>query len=332
MTNSWKKRLSGLFSKKPAEVLSSDTAGPLHPGAKPLTPIPAVFSGISKEGAVKEASFWIAYLVCASLIADLMALIAEKYLPAPPVSKLASRSTSGKPGTMVNFDVIQERNLFVSRTPKPGQVGIDLDSDPVPCSLNYQLIGTVIFKNPARSIAAIQDRGEGKLYPVRIGDQIGENVQILSVEARKVIFINSMARRKEFLEIPEDNSVKISAAPRTGAPAAGVNQVEENRFVVGRQEIDQQMANLNTLLTQARAVPENRGGQMIGFRLMQIVPNSFYQKVGFRENDIIKSVNGEKITDPAKAIELLQGLKSMSSLDMTIERGGKDINFNYDIR
>jgi type II secretion system protein C len=332
MTNFWKKRLSGLFSRKPAEVLSTETPESRQSSAKSLAAVPAALSGISKEAAVKNVSFWLAYLVCASLVADLMALIAEKYLPNPPVSRLASRSKTDKAGSFVNFDVIQDRNLFTSKVPKPGQIGIDLESDPLPCSLNYQLIGTVIFKNPARSIAAIQDRGEGKLYPVRIGDHIGEHVQILSVEARKVIFINSMARRKEFLEIPEDNSVKISAAPRAAAPAAGINQVEDNRFVVGRQEIDQQMANLNTLLTQARAVPENRGGQMIGFRLMQIVPNSFYQKVGFKENDIIKSVNGEKITDPAKAIELLQGLKSMSSLDMTIERGGKDINFNYDIR
>jgi len=72
--------------------------------------------------------------------------------------------------------------------------------------------------------------------------------------------------------------------------------------------------------------------QMVGFKLTQIVPNSFYQKAGFKENDVIKSVNGERITDAAKALELLQGLKSMPSLDMVIERGGKDVPFNYDIR
>jgi type II secretion system protein C len=290
-------------------------------------------SGVFSAESVKTASFWICFVLCASLIADLAALLAEKHLPTPPVSRLASRSRTAGSAGPVNYDVIIERNLFSSKAPKAGGEGIDLEAEPVPTLLNYQLIGTVIFKNPARSLAAIQDKGDSKLYPVRVGDQIGTQVQILSVEARKVIFINSIARRKEFIEIPEDTSIKIStASPRTPPKSAGINQVEENKFVVGRAEIDTQMGNLNTLLTQARALPENRGGQMIGFRLTQIVPNSFYQKVGFKDNDIIKSVNGEKITDPAKALELLQGLKSMSSLDMTIERGGKDINFNYDIR
>lgn len=169
------------------------------------------------------------------------------------------------------------------------------------------------------------------MYPARMGDQINNTVQILSVEPRRVIFINSATRRKEFIEIPEDPAVKISTSAYA-KPAAGIQQVDENKVVISRSEIDSQMANFNVLITQARALPEMRGGQMIGFKLTQIVPGSFYQKAGFTEGDIIKSVNGEKITDAAKALELLQGIKSMSSLDMQIERGGKDINRNYDIR
>ena len=235
----------------------------------------------------------------------------------------------------MNYEIISERNLFSSKQPKKSGDSIDLEAEPVLSTLNYQLIGTVIFHNPARSLAAIQDKSDNKLYPVRAGDQMGDNVQILSVEPRKVIFINTTARRREYIEIPEDPAIKITAAPKIGktSPAGGgINQVEENKFVISRTEIDSQMANFNVLITQARAVPEMRGGQMIGFKLMQIVPNSFYQKAGFKENDVIKSVNGEKITDAAKALELLQNLKSMPSLDMTIERGGKDIPFNYDIR
>ncbi len=292
-------------------------------------------TSLAKGDSIKTLSFWVCFFVCASLVADLTALLFEKYLPNPPTSPLASRSHEGLASSgPMNYEVIIERNLFSSKMPKKTGDSIDLDAEPVLSSLNYQLIGTVIFHNPARSLAAIQDKSDNKLYPVRVGDQMGENVQILSVEPRKVIFINTTAHRKEYIEIPEDPAIKISASPRSSksAPSAGINQVEENKFVISRNEIDSQMANFNVLITQARAVPEMRGGQMVGFKLMQIVPNSFYQKAGFKENDVIKSVNGEKITDAAKALELLQGLKTMPSLDMTIERGGKDIGFNYDIR
>ncbi len=322
----------GFFGNKPSEVGDSALPEPSSGGARSLAHLS---ERMSDADTIRTLSFWICFLICASLIADLNALLVEKYLPSPPVSILASRSLGGAQSMsgFLNYEIINDRNLFSSKANKKEGNSIDLEAAPVPTTLNYQLVGTVIFRNPARSLAAIQDKGDGKLYPVRIGDMIGDNVQIVSVEARKVIFINSTARRKEFLEIPEDPAIKISAAIAKPRPAAGgINQLEENRFVIGRQEIDSQMANFNALLTQARAVPELRGGQMVGFRLTQIVPNSFYQKAGFKDGDVIRSVNGEKVTDAGKAFELLQGLKSMSSLDMTIERGGKEVNFNYDIR
>ncbi len=328
----------GFFGRKTAEVSASapgDVAlgsqGPV--AVNSMTRLP---DQMTRSDTIKTISFWICFLICASLIADLNALLVEKYLPSPPVSILASRFTGGSLAGLGigNYEIISERNLFSSKAEKKAGDSVDLEAEPVPTTLNYQLVGTVIFRNPARSLAAIQDKGDNKLYPVRVGDMIGENVQIVSVLPRKVIFINSSARRKEFIEIPEDPSIKISTSnlQSKSAPAAGINQLDENRFVIGRQEIDTQMANFNALLTQARAVPEMRGGQMVGFRLTQIVPNSFYQKAGFKDGDVIRSVNGEKVTDAAKAFELLQGLKSMSSLDMTIERGGKEVNFNYDIR
>ena len=102
--------------------------------------------------------------------------------------------------------------------------------------------------------------------------------------------------------------------------------------VGGEALSDAQMANFNTLITQARAVPEMQGGQMVGFRLMQIQPGSFYEKIGLKIGDIITSVNGEKITDAAKALSVLQELKHMNSLDLGLQRNGVEVNKNYDIQ
>ena len=206
-----------------------------------------------------------------------------------------------------------------------------MDAEPVPTTLQFQLIGTVIFHDSTRSLAAIQDKGENKVFPVRQGDEVEGKIQILSVEARKVIFINTQARRKEYIDIPEDASAKISMNAKA-APKAGITQVDENKFVLKRAEIDAQMANFNTLITQARAVPEMQGGQMVGFRLMQIQPGSFYEKIGLKLGDVINSVNGEKITDAAKALSVLQELKHMNSLDLGMSRDGKEVNLNYDIQ
>ena len=297
-----------------------------------LSKLSSQLNVLSRGETIRKVSFWICFFLCANFTADLFALLFEKYLPNPPLSALASRGRGGTFSNPMTYDVIADRNLFSSKAPKKPSDGIDLEAEPVATTLPLQLVGTVIFHNPARSLAAVQDKTENKLYPVRMGDSINDNVQILSVEARRVVFINAQARRKEFIDIPEDPSIKISPSTRTFAPTTGIAQVEENKYTISRTELDSQFANFNVLITQARAVPEMRGGQMIGFKLMQIVPNSFYSKIGLKENDIITSINGEKITDAAKALSLMQELKSMNSLDMGLERQGKAISHNYDIR
>jgi len=324
-------KLKGLFRKRPTE--SKAPRAPLSVNS--LSKISDRMVSFGKGRNIKGVSLVICLILCAYFLADLFALMMVKYLPSPPVSMLASRVRSGFIARPADYEVIATRNLFSSKVPKKTGTDIDLDAEPVPTTLPFQLVGTVIFHNPARSLAALQDKNENKLYPVRMGDEIDDKVQILSVEPRRVVFINNQARRKEFVEIPEDSSIKISSgssSTTSSAPQKGIEQVNDNQFVVSRAEINSQMANFNTLITQARAVPEMRGGQMVGFKLVQIQPGSIYEKLGMKMGDVIKAVNGEKITDAAKALSLLQDLKNQPSLDMTIERNGKDTNFNYDIR
>ncbi len=298
-----------------------------------LSKISDQMSALAQGENIRRVSFWLCFILCANFTADLFALLFEKYLPTPPVSALASRGRNGAQSSPVAYEIITDRNLFSSKAPKKATDAIDLEAEPVPTSLGLQLIGTVIFHNPARSIAAIQDKADNKLFPVRMGDQLNDNVQILSVEARKVIFINSQARRREFLEIPEDPAIKISTSSfAKSAPTTGIAQVEENKFVLSRKEVDAQMANFNVLITQARALPEMRGGQMIGFKLTQIVPGSFFASAGFKDGDIITKVNGEPMTDAAKALSLFQDLKTMNSVDIGYEANGKAGTRNYDIR
>lgn len=301
-----------------------------------LTKISEQVERIAQGKNLTRAAFVACFILSAWFIADLFSLLFEKYIPSPPVSPLAMRSRTMVMSSPMDYEIIYSRNLFSSKVEKKKGNEIDLEADPIPTNLPIQLIGTVIFQNPSRSMAALQDKSDNKVYPVRMNDEITGKLQVLSVEARKVVFINLQSKRKEYVDIPDDSSMKISMNPRTAAatkPAGGtISQVEENKFVVKRAEIDAQMANFNTLITQARAVPEMQGGQMVGFRLMQIQPGSFYEKIGLKLGDIITSVNGEKITDAAKALTILQELKHMNSLDLGTMRNGKEVNLNYDIQ
>ena len=70
----------------------------------------------------------------------------------------------------------------------------------------------------------------------------------------------------------------------------------------------------------------------MGFKFLAIQPDSIYTKLSFQNGDCIKSVNGESIDNPAKAMELYNALKSSSQINLKVERDGKDQEMEYNIR
>lgn len=273
----------------------------------------------------------ISTITCAWFIAGLFELLVDRWLPEPLPSRLATRSQFKSNNTQFSNNIIAERNLFQLDVSNGSQ--INLDADPVRTGMNIALIGTVIFQNPDRSLAAIQDNNDSKVYPSRKGDEIIGKMQILSVEATKVIFINLQNNIKEYIDLPEDQMPKISrAAPASSSQSSGVVKSSPTKFTVSRDELDQQLANFDTLIREAKAEPEFQGGAFRGFRLKEIKQGSFYEKIGLQLNDLIIGVNGEKITDVARALALLNDLKTMDSLKLGINRNGKDTVLSYDIQ
>ena len=71
------------------------------------------------------------------------------------------------------------------------------------------------------------------------------------------------------------------------------------------------MENMSQLFTQIRAVPHFEGGQSIGFRLFAIRRGSLFDKIGLKNGDIITSINGTEMTDPGRAMGLMQELRDV---------------------
>ena len=190
--DSWKnsllgplKRIKGFQPNGSATTTPSPMAPVGFAGANlsvnSLSNISEQLLNLGKGKNIQRVSFWTAFILCALLTADLLALLVEKYLPSPPISTLSSRMNRIAQGSgPLDYEIIANRNLFSSKVVAKNKNELDLESEPVLTTLPLQLIGTVIFKNPARSLAAIQDKTENKVYPVRMGDEILDKVQILS--------------------------------------------------------------------------------------------------------------------------------------------------------
>lgn len=276
-------------------------------------------------------------------LADLTAMLVEKWIPAPPQmpQRLGAVGTRGATLTEDTYEIILSRNLFDSS----GISGDDsftapTQLNPVKSSLPLTLIGTAILTDPKRSIGTVEDRGAQLIYPLRVDDEVTGKLRVTHIEARRLVFVNLSNNRLEYIELPEDQMlsnpiVTASSLKKPFTPSStgsGIKKVSETQFNISRSEVDKSMSNLGVVLTQALAKPNFENGVQNGFKITQIVPGSIYEKIGLKDGEVILGLNNESVNDPAKAFQMLNELKTSNHLEIKVKTvDGKEITRVYDI-
>lgn len=269
-------------------------------------------------------------------------LIAHYALPlefAPLASVARSPSETSQPTT--DIQLIRSRNIFDSeaRSRIARQDDRQLSGTISPSTLPLELVGTVVFKNSRYSVALIKERGTNRMAYYAIGDPI-QSAYLRQIDRFRVVLENN--GRLESLELKAAES-KIASSARLITPSSpgragsgdGVafEELGPGRFAVPQSFIDETMANFSQVLTQARMVPnltpENRTD---GFRVFQIKPGSLFEKMGMKDQDVIKRVNGQDLDSFEKATGLFGALRNEKTISIDIVRNGARINYTYEIR
>lgn len=259
--------------------------------------------------------------------------------PPPPERALSTRG----PMARSNYAVIKDRNIFNAdglippargegngTAPKGSQ---EIDPEPVPTTLPLALLGTIVHANPHRSVASLNLKSKNETVAVKVGDVIPDDAaEVLKVERNKVIFRNRANRRREYVELKDESKINFGAV-KTLQQQGEVTVLNDNTREIKRADVDRLTNNLPELLQQARAVPRlGPNGMIECFSIADIQPGSIYERLGLKRNDCIKSVNGEKIDSPVKAMELYNALRSSAeTINLGVERGGRDDNFQFNI-
>jgi len=130
--------------------------------------------------------------------------------------------------------------------------------------------------------------------------------------------------------------VKVPLKEEKKTPTAKVKyqtttSFEGNSFTISRSEVERLTQNYGALLTQVDFVPYIVNGQTQGFKLRWLSPSSIFYKIGFRQGDVILSVNGIPIRNTEDVFKVLQILRNEPSLRVKVLRSGKEITFNIRI-
>ena len=208
----------------------------------------------------------------------------------------------------------------------PRAAGPEQQAPTVP--LNAKLLGTAPGVD-IDSFAIIQDETNKTEQLYRVGDKL-QNRTLIGVEWDRVVLEGGQG--EEILKIVEPGG-KAGTAPVAPAVGSGsVQQRGDTDFVIDRAEVDRAMENMNQLFTQIRAVPHFQDGKAAGFRLFAIKQDSVFEKIGLKNGDIITRINGNELTDPARAMALIQELRNEGRVTVDVNRNRQPATLNYEIR
>ena len=82
------------------------------------------------------------------------------------------------------------------------------------------------------------------------------------------------------------------------------------------------------LLGSARVESVKNNGKLVGYEFKSMRPNSDFLKFGLKIGDVVESVNGFPVSDPSKAMMLLQTLRNESNISVRVLRSGRPVSVN----
>ena len=197
-------------------------------------------------------------------------------------------------------------------------------------TLALTLRGTVASPDPARGTAFIAD-AEGRDGVYRVGQALPGGGVLEAVYAGRVILNNNGQRETLALRGHRGGTAMAgndkpeaggAAPPRldggylTGGLAFGAPDLETQRAL--------RAPDLELRAEQGNILPVLENGRVIGVRLSVPDP-ALLDRVGLQRDDVVTSVNGITLDDPALAPELQKQLRAGGLLTLTVRRDGQDL-------
>lgn len=221
-------------------------------------------------------------------------------------------------------DAIVKRNLFqVDIKEEIVQAVVKKEEKPVeelkPTQLNLTLWGTVTGEQIV--YAVIEDKKIRKQSLYQVGDKI-QGAEIKKILRQQVVLHYN--GKDELLEIVSDTR-KAKPGRRFTKPAPR-KRVTEPAFNAAAGNLPD---NLNEIMRQIKFRPHFSSGQPDGVMVYGIRPNSLFRKIGLRNGDIIKDVNGGIITTTDDLSDLLTDINMEDDISISLMRRGKTKELVY---
>jgi general secretion pathway protein C len=229
----------------------------------------------------------------------------------------------GKP-PLNYFSPLVERNLFASSEQIIQEIKEEGIENLEPTSLKITLLGTVVGSEED-SFAIIEEKEGKKQALYKVGDSI-QSAVVKGILRGKVIL--TVQGQDKILTIEEE-----AASRRTSGVSSPAEPIEQGESIaVNRSEVEESLKNVHQLLSQARVRPHFSEGKPDGLAIASIKRGSIFEKLGLKNGDIVKGLDGNEIKSPDDVLQMYKKLTLGSEVAIEIERAGEKQILNYTFR
>jgi general secretion pathway protein C len=248
------------------------------------------------------------------LIARTLAQLTWALVPRPheatPIYRTQATTTPA-----FDADKLANMHLF-------GTADVSAPTNAPATTLNLILRGIVAAdRNSKQSLAIISSNGTEDMYSV--GAQLPGGAQIHSIYPDRVLL--SVNGRIQSLQLPKAQGGG-STDLNTMAPISTPTSVYGSQLPAMRN-LNQLRRDLikhpEHLLDVMRAMPVMQDGKLSGYRVYPVGNSDAFAKLGLQPGDIVTSVNGMSLDNPAESMSILNKLKTSEQISITFTRNGQ---------
>lgn len=268
-------------------------------------------------------------------------VLPEITLLAPPKKEQTEKNRN----LVEYYKIIAKRNLFqIPPKDKDASRISEQEKETVAplTDLKLKLLGTMVGSG-ITAYAIIKDLKTNMQDIYKVGDMAGP-AELIKIYRNKVILLHEGAEEmlvafEQPEPVEEITQVSESAYKPPGTSIRNLPQqlgqkIGQNHWVLNRGEVQEAINNSSQLLTQVRIIPHFNAGnlnQPDGFQVANIRSRSFFDRMGLKNGDIIRSVNGQPVNNPDKAFEAYQRLRNDPHIQVNVLRNNEEISLKYDI-
>ena len=251
-----------------------------------------------------------------------------------PAYDMASMKSWHLFGVVAEGKSEQDSQDVEAQANQPGDI-----ADAQETRLQLKLLGVIVAEEGAESHAVIEHQSESELY--KVGDKLpgGRDVTLAWVLTDRAILDNSGVRESLFLYEEEEEKPVAPASRKPQSRSADSKREREPVTKVLDQRNNERLSEMANDYRQQLlenpmsladvikvSVAKDAEGSVIGYRIRPGRDRQQFAEFGLKSGDIVTSINGLPLDDPAKAMELYGQLREAKEASFVVKRGSEEIN------